>query len=182
MNPEDLGKIITSDQSKDAIHIAIAPVMATCLLRPGAGVALVWGTDDQAIKSETPIGIVDPFLKECVSKGERFWMFLLPGSIQGLRHEWTHPAFGTAVAAKMETELLHGESRRALEAEADSAGIGYDELMEAASNYLDNGEYLSDGGRWEGHSVGRDFWDHFEKMTGRRVPNDERGDFFSCSC
>jgi hypothetical protein len=87
-----LGQIITAEQQRDAIHVAVAPVIAGQMLEPGAPVALVDGV--AMGDHDNRIGVVDPFLRAMVRKGERFWLFLNPGSITSLRHEWAHPAFG----------------------------------------------------------------------------------------
>jgi hypothetical protein len=88
-----LGKLIESNAFRDAVHIAVAPVVAGETLSPGRHVKL--GDDLRATSggaSET-IGIVDPFLTADVQQGQRFWLFLYPNTVTGLRHAWTHPAF-----------------------------------------------------------------------------------------
>jgi hypothetical protein len=91
----NIGKIITVQQHKDAIHMAVAPVVAQCPLTPGEHVGIL--PDGTASNTAKPhIGIVDPFLPHktfAVKEGETFWLFLYPGSITSLHHEWTHPAF-----------------------------------------------------------------------------------------
>lgn len=86
------------ERRRDAIHIAVAPVTASQDLDPGDHVALVAGTDETVYwdNGEGPTGIVDPFLTNTVKKGQRFWLFLYPNTITGLRHIWTHPAFTTS--------------------------------------------------------------------------------------
>lgn len=89
-----IGKLVENDgQGRDAIHVAVVPVIAAVRLRPGCRVGL--DEDGRAEISETRhcIGIVDPFLEEWVEEGQKFWLFLYPGTITSLRHVWTHPAF-----------------------------------------------------------------------------------------
>lgn len=76
---------------RDAIHIAMAPVVAAERLQPGQHIGLL--DDGRACASDKPIGIVDPFLVDAVLPGHRLWLFLYPGTVTSLRHDWTHPAF-----------------------------------------------------------------------------------------
>jgi hypothetical protein len=102
-----LGHLIDDgDRRRDAIHIAVAPVTAAQRLAPGQHVGLVQQASvDLVGPSEHPIGVVDPYLTAAVEPGQRFWLFLYPGTITGLRHVWTHPAF-TAAAAAVKEKLL----------------------------------------------------------------------------
>lgn len=102
-----LGQLIEDgDRRRDAIHIAVAPVTAAERLAPGQHVGLVQEGNTELVGScDHNIGIVDPFLAEGVEPGQRFWLFLYPGTITGLRHVWTHPAFATAAAAIKEKLL-----------------------------------------------------------------------------
>jgi hypothetical protein len=94
-----LGELITDgDRRRDAIHIAVAPVTAAVTagedLGPGWHVGFIRTGDTETVgPSDQPIGLVDPFLQQPVRKGERFWLFLYPNTITGLRHVWTHPVF-----------------------------------------------------------------------------------------
>ena len=91
------------DRRRDAIHIAVAPVTAAVRLAPGQHVGLVRDDDLELVgPCERTIGVVDPFLAAEVEPGQRFWLFLYPGTITGLRHVWTHPAFTAAAAAVKE--------------------------------------------------------------------------------
>jgi hypothetical protein len=99
-----LGQLIEDgDRRRDAIHIAVAPVTAAERLAPGQHVGLVQEGDLELVgPCDRTIGVVDPFLTEEVEAGQRFWLFLYPGTITGLRHVWTHPAFAAAAAVVKE--------------------------------------------------------------------------------
>lgn len=87
---ETLGTIIGENEKRDAIHLAVEPVIAAEDLLPGQDVGRVNGGFGRCV---TPLGIVDPFIKGVVRKGQRFWLVVYPRQISSLRHVWTHPAF-----------------------------------------------------------------------------------------
>ena len=92
---DTIGKLLTGGEGRDAVHIAIAPGVAATKLRPGqwVGFANEGDTITMSPRAAIMLGIVDPFLRQPVEEGQRFWVFLTPRTITGLRHEWTHPAF-----------------------------------------------------------------------------------------
>lgn len=178
-----IGQIITDPQEKDAIHMAIAPVVAREKLCPGDRVGPY--DDEEYGEHNNPIGIVDPFLNKNVKKGEKFWLFLFPGSITSLRHDWTHPSFNPTAVIKLKpydppTKSVVSRDEQWIRDYADGENIGYDELMVAADNYQQTGEYFSDGGRFEGMWIPDEFWIHWETVTGKVAK--DKGSFFSCSC
>lgn len=92
MSDAKLGTLIDETARRDAIHVAIAPMIAACELEPGQRVGK--GKNGTASRdAREHIGIVDPFLPEPVNAGERFYVVLFPGTVTGMRHEWSHPAF-----------------------------------------------------------------------------------------
>lgn len=176
---ETLGTIIDETAGRDAIHLAVEPVVAAQLLAPGADVGFVPGGVGVC---DNPVGIVDPFLTRKVQPGERFWLVVYPRQITSLRHVWTHPAFGDAVepAAKPDDEVT--ASRKWIEDFAARIPLAYDVLMEGARAYIMSGDYLCFGGLLEGEYVPDEFWPHYERVTGTKVAEDKRDSFFSCSC
>lgn len=168
-----LGQIITNDQARDAIHIAVAPMQAAEKLSPGQHVAVI-GTEAWA-SAGTPVGVVDPYLKADVKKGQRFWLFLYPGSISSLRHEWTHPAF-VADAGKTESEMwLRAFADRLFSYDPDY-GSRFDVLIANA----ENGGFGTDIEYGEDCEPNDEFWMHFERYTGRKVLH--RPSYFRCAC
>lgn len=201
-----LGKIITGGQEmeRDAIHIAVMPMKAGEKLAPAEWVTL-GELDGLAYGDEEGIGIVDPYLDRSVKKGERFWLFLVPGSISSLRHVWTHDVIDGQSARSIEPQPVdkQAESEKWLRkfiGEADCPS--YDKVIAAAIgdheknadqkndpaecpgyyNSSNDGEYLHFGGRDAHGEIPPEFWDHVEIVTGHRIFDGQRARFFSCSC
>jgi hypothetical protein len=85
-----LGQLVEGAGRRDAIHVAVAPVVAGHDMDPGDRVGI---RDGKACYRAEPVGIVDPFLRHTVKAGETFWLCLFPNTVTSLRHVWTHPAF-----------------------------------------------------------------------------------------
>jgi hypothetical protein len=166
-----LGTILTEPMGRDALHVAIVDVIATEMLHPGEHIEFIAEgncTDVRAAK-DIGIGIVDPFLLSPARKGERIWMFLLPNTITSLRHEWTHPAFvPPPVSPHVEWMTEYAEGYQ----------MTYDEIMEAAKSWVEDGDHLNHGSKFEGEYVPDEFWTHYEAITGTKG----EGSFFTCSC
>lgn len=163
MNDLKLGQIIETEQSRDAIHVAVAPVTAGERLPPGAHVNLIHG---KAATSSKPIGIVDPFLKRAVMPGQKFWLFLYPQTVTSLRHEWEHPAFPKEPADSPDRP----RSERWMRDFCDNEGLDYDDVLEhMANDGVNTGENQPD--------VTEEFRHHFLILTGK-VCNG----YFSCAC
>ena len=104
MDTLKLGQIITEPQQRDAIHIAVVPAVAGHALRPAEHVEIIDGAACSCLGAG--VGVVDPFLQRAVRANETFWLWLKPGSITSLRHEWTHPAFPAPVVAPQADRTL----------------------------------------------------------------------------
>lgn len=176
-NPPKIGHIITGEAHRDAIHIAVAPMVAAHELTAGEHVSFVGqGDTNQMGRGAAPIGIVDPFLTSPVRAGESFYLFLYPGTITSLRHEWTHPVIQ---ARKMFDP--NKESIAWLTAAAENFELSYEEMIQAAYNHIQNGDWLTTG--FDTPDIDMDlFWYHFEKVTGQRVADKDKTTFFSCAC
>lgn len=170
MNDIKLGQIVTTPQSRDAIHLAVMPVIAGEPLRPGQLVCIVDGKA-KSVFGQKPVGIVDPFLLTVVDKGETFWLCLSPDTITSLRHDWTHPAFETkAVNEKSKSEKWLRDFC------ARHEWMDYDNMI---SKLQINGDYAyqmgGDSAKDEGISA--EFRRHFKIVTGSEVLGS-----IECSC
>lgn len=175
-----IGHILDTPQQCDAVHMAIAPVVAGEDLDPGIHVGPLRGESyiRYGINTDKPIGIVDPFLQTTVSKGQAFWLFLYPGSIKSLRHDWTHTQKFSPFYGNYNVTAIHKI--------AADLGVSYDELMNFADYWVEDTsrwpEYWCDGGRFEGVSLPKKFWDHYAKVRNTTVRDERRTSFFTCSC
>jgi hypothetical protein len=201
MSKEDtqktIGKLLQGPMDRDAIHIAVAPVVSRETLYPGQHVGFADGASASGevsarVLAERLIGIVDPFLKTPVHPGNDIWMFLYPNTVTGLKHLWTHPAFDVD-AAKAEADKKAASEAWLRNFCETSDGPSYDNLIKAALN----------GGEWEDEEddyhriridgdhftvygsdahgeIPPEFWGHLEVVTGFKVT--EPPEYFSCSC
>lgn len=176
---ETLGTIIGSDEARDAIHLAVEPVVAGEALDPGQDVGLIDGKAYNSLRVR-PLGIVDPFLRQPVRSGQRFWLVVYPRTITSLRHVWEHPDFPASPDLKVPEN--REESEQWLRDYADSIDETFNSLMSATQDYLEYGEYFNRGEKFEGRYLPREFWYHYQTYTGKIVHPDYQHSFFSCSC
>ena len=180
-----IGKLVTADEGRDAIHIAVVPLIAAEDLEPGTRVRTSnwhWDTPPvvkgYATDGDAADGIVDPFLTETVKEGERFWLFLLPNTITGLRHDWSHPSFPTDKPKGADAEV----SEKWLRDYADRYRADYDRMIEGSvsrQGYC----FGDDDGPPSYTSAGAEFWHHIEVVTGRKFSDEHRENTpFRCAC
>jgi hypothetical protein len=191
-----LGTILDETAARDAIHVAVATVMAACKLSPGAHIGVC---DGQAGTHHLPfIGIVDPFLERSVQVGEIFWIFIYPRTVTSMRHLWTLPALPDSrqtltvdgVHTAQEWKDISEKWLRDFIRTADCPS--YDIVIEAAT-----GNYRSEDGKCYSNNDGDyimfmnlnahgdippEFWTHIEIVTGKSIPTNRRASYFTCSC
>lgn len=203
---ETLGTIIDDKQKRDAIHLAVEPVVAGERLDPGDHVTVKNGIASFCNSGDAEaLGIVDPFLTRSVRQGERFWFVMYPRMVHSLRHVWTHPAFpeeSVSVASSQPEPISVAEAEAWLRNWCNTNDApGFEVTM----------AILRDG-RWEdtegecygkidgdmiriygmdGHAfIPREFWIRAELYLGKKLPleltklddpNAEES-FFTCSC
>ena len=176
-----IGKLLTGDEQRDAVHVAIAPVVAAAKLRPGEHVGL--NDSGEADWRAEQIGIVDPFLTADVQRGERCWLFLYPNTIKSLRHEWFHPAFVPAATTISDADHA-AKSREWIKQHAAVLGLTDDVLMADAEHWLAYEEHQvqHNSERWRDYFQPEEFWHHYEIVTGKPVPSEKKRSFYCCTC
>ena len=196
----NIGQKITTTQQRDAIHVAVMPVVLRERIYQGGEHVGVLG-DGTAARGAKHIGIIDPFLKDGAEAGDTVWLFLYPGTITSLSHAWTHTDLDGIGCRDPENV----SSRWLQEFCATHDCPNYDELIAVALSLKrdDNGDpnELSFVGEppdgWDSphrldkeyfHFTGIDahsqippeFWTHLQIVTGKKFLCQPSS--FSCSC
>jgi hypothetical protein len=180
---------IPENSGRDAIHLAVEPVVSRHYLEAGQRIAMKDGFAVPAGLNIPATGIADPFVAGTIRPYEKFWFVVLPRTITSLRHVWSHPAFPEAVTPEGNDPLafVPEQSMAMAWMKEFCAEIGerYDYIMEGARKYIEAGDYTygeKDSGNLEGVDITSEFWEKYEAITGKKVPVNDRGSFFRCSC
>lgn len=181
-----IGKLLGPEAQRDAVHFAVAPVIASCSLEPGQHVGLLPNGKATSMLKGT-IGIVDPFLVDNVNSGERFWLFLYPQTVTGMRHEWQHPAFQDekTVPEPFTPEWKKEQSKKWLRNFGASTGYDYEDLMERLGRAITSGSVnAGDDDTADRFTENRrELFLHYAIVTGRTITEEQiEGVYFSCAC
>lgn len=192
-----LGTIIESGD-RDAIHLAVMPIVASEALRPAQHIGIKDGK--ATAHADKMLGIVDPFLTKNVEEGQKFWLIVYPRQITSLRHVWSHPDFEDQKIDK----LVQAESELWLRNWCEINDVpSYDHVVAAVmgemfdspdeeswgrSGYVvdkDADDHFPEGyitflGRDAHCSIPPEFWVHLKNVTGKDPVN--KVSYFSCSC
>ena len=109
----NLGELCHEGARRDAVHIALAPVVAGEDLEPGWDVGVIGAGNEYIARTNVPhVGVVDPTLRHngilLVKQSEVFWLWLYPNTVTDLRHAWSHEAF--RVQSPVHASFLRDES------------------------------------------------------------------------
>jgi hypothetical protein len=198
MDKLKIGQLINEPQERDAIHVATIPVVAGHKMYPGEHVGISGGVASTSQNRCKLIGVVDPFLpNKPLKEGDKFWLFLYPGSITSLRHHWTHPEIekmDKEVAQKIKIEEQHKQDTnrnnsvewlknyaiRHVYSEWDDRDAAYERLIAQ----VEGGDLTFFGRDCHGlHDVpdSDELFRHLSVVLDRTITEDEFS-YFSCSC
>ena len=139
-----LGEILSGDEvERDAVHMAVIPVIAGQQLHGGQHVGL--NTNGEAVGEAEHIGIIDPFIKGYVKQGENVYLLMYPQTVTVVRHAWTHPAF-EAVEQRAASQSDKVAARAYLDKVAKEFSVGkYTQQPKGWDNQKDGYWYKSPG-------------------------------------
>ena len=175
MSDPALGELIRDIEvvTRDAIHVAIAPMKAKHYFNAGNMFKLnTAGLAVECYDRVEAVGVVDPFLEDDIEEGDCFYGFLYPGTVTGMTHHWEHPAFDDVKPPSNEHEAW-------LRDFAVFNSIDYDHMISESSklngslcfgstNYLDDNE---------------EFWMHLGQLHSRSYSSDHKeSQYWRCGC
>ena len=180
MSDVKLGELLNGGESRDAIHVAIIQVIANSNLKPGQLVGLIGSSKEIVGESNKPIGIIDPFLKDIVQRGQKCYMLLYPNTVTGMKHHWEHPSFVEHVTNEKSN---HDKSIQILKYAAEQGGMSYKFLLDSMTSYAEHGYrcHMGENEEYSGITGWNDIWEAWSKITGLKVPDDAWCPF-TCSC
>jgi hypothetical protein len=192
-NAPKLGALITGEAERDAVHVAVVPMLAHRTLTAGEHIGVSKAdtgvSADLGPMCDDLIGIVDPFLRVKVKPNEQFYLFLYPGTVISLRHHYRHPVLDHEEIRRETLEALNAPAVQRMRQWAASFGITYREALQHTELYLLTGKGAVLDGLNGGMNASTDdypdggtFWGDYEQLTMRKVPDEQKKDFFSCSC
>lgn len=184
-----IGRLAPEGTQRDAVHFAVIPMIAQERLLPGARIS----AEGKETVTAAAIGIVDPFLPPYyrVEEGQRFWCFLNPGSITGLRHVWSHPSFVQEQAAAATSAEVAAAEKWLTDKIRAMNGQGLPNLLEAVDYAITKQPdgYGGDGIICFGtdfqdysHEANAEFWRYWSTYTGRPIPTVAPNAYFRCAC
>lgn len=191
---ETMGKILPDEipvGARDAVHVAVIAATAGETLWAMGDVSYENGI---ACTEGKHIGIVDPFLDGKVKRGQKFWLFLYPRTITGLKHVWEHPDFkeetapvGKKVRTEADVTAAREKAEECLHQWAGNHGVEYTSMMRKIKECInDEGElddYIDLGtGSSEEIDDPEEFWTNVGLVLNVDIKDKTQITYFSCSC
>ena len=178
-----MGAVLPADAGgRDAVHVAVFSATSPNDLSPGEDVViLAHGEIDAVVTSgkKGAVGMVDPFIREGVKAGQRFWVYLYPRTITALSHRWSHPAFEAAESSYVPPSQKLVSEKWLRDYCLHSDIPSYKVFMRAVAD-CDSKEYLHISGQDASGDIPVEVWEHVEAVLGRKIT--ARPKYFSCSC
>ncbi len=175
-----LGELAPEGAGRDAVHIAVLPIMAGENLGPGDKVRILDGRAFGWSTGEGYVGVVDPYLDQIVGTGQTFFLFVRPRTITGLRHVWTHPDFPEEVSSSPSGVRGYSNAMRVVTDAAHQLEMDPSALIREAEQAIRVGAPIYLGTETCYLDAGL-VWDALEHVLGRQHPDPEMR-YFRCAC
>jgi hypothetical protein len=172
---------------RDALHIAVIVAKVREPVWPGdhVGIKKIDGTYYVSYSFRPHVAVVNPFEKD-KKYDDTCLLCLYPGSISSLRHAWEHDSFDHDSYSKKLEKRYEDSHIGWITKWAACYGMDFDEVVEYGKRYVEYGDYVNHGPRFDGESVPDEFWTHYNELDGikgtKYENKDGGGSFFTCSC